>query len=127
MPRKEDDPHDLACEDPGKQILNWAAFKNVFALKDWYQPSVDVAYGPELEQQWREAARECPLGFATANLVKAMLCSHTESVCFRAHATMLGAVLEEISLQQVAASGWPILRMLGCSACLDLFIRARCT
>ena len=38
--------------------------------EDWYQPAVDVAYGPELAQQWRSAALECPLGFAAANLIK---------------------------------------------------------
>eukprot|EP00439_Symbiodinium_sp_Y106_P081086 s632_g19.t9 len=104
---------DLACEDPGKRILNWGAFKRLFTLQDWYQPAVDVAYGPELEKMWREAALECPLGFATANLIKAMLCSHTESICFRAHETMLGAVLQDIPLQRVAASGWPLLHLLG--------------
>ena len=26
--------------------------------KDWYQPAVDVAYGPQLEEFWREAAHE---------------------------------------------------------------------
>lgn len=26
--------------------------------KDWYQPAVDVAYGPELASFWREAAIE---------------------------------------------------------------------
>ena len=25
---------------------------------DWYQPAVDVAYGPQLEAFWREAAVE---------------------------------------------------------------------
>ncbi|CAE7241614.1 unnamed protein product [Symbiodinium sp. KB8] len=104
---------DLACEDPEKRILNWGAFKRLFSLQDWYQPAVDVAYGPELEKMWREAALECPLGFATANLIKAMLCSHTESICFRAHETMLGAVLQDIPLQRVAASGWPLLHLLG--------------
>eukprot|EP00913_Durusdinium_trenchii_P005350 g4991.t1 len=96
------------------------------AGQDWYQPAVDVAYGPELAQQWRSAALECPLGFAAANLIKAMLCSHTESICFRAHEQMMGAVLEEIPLPEprpaaakqrtprdVAASGWPIIRLLG--------------
>ncbi|CAJ1369261.1 unnamed protein product, partial [Effrenium voratum] len=53
------------------------------------------------------------MGFATANLVKAMLCSHTESICFRAHESFLGAVLEEVPLIRVARSGWPLLKLLG--------------
>eukprot|EP00434_Breviolum_minutum_P002780 symbB.v1.2.002443.t3/scaffold126.1/size312799/7 len=107
-----------ASEDPRlvcvkSQILDWPRFKRLFDTDDWYQPAVDVAYGPELATFWREAAIECPLGFAVANLIKAMLCSHTESICFRAHETMMGAVLEETSIPAVASSGWPILRLLG--------------
>ncbi|CAK9100532.1 unnamed protein product, partial [Durusdinium trenchii] len=111
----------LTCEETDSMshweqcqgILNWSYFKRLFDQEDWYQPAVDVAYGPELAQQWRSAALECPLGFAAANLIKAMLCSHTESICFRAHEQMMGAVLEEIPLPDVAASGWPIIRLLG--------------
>lgn len=105
-----EDPH-LSCVE--SQILDWPRFKRIFEKDDWYQPAVDVAYGPQLEEFWREAALECPLGFAMANLIKAMLCSHTESICFRAHEQMLGAVLEEVRLPDVAQSGWPILRLLG--------------
>ena len=36
-----------------------------------------------------------------------------ESICFRAHEQMLGAVLEEVRLPDVANSGWPLLRLLG--------------
>ena len=36
-----------------------------------------------------------------------------ESICFRAHEQMLGAVLEKVRLPDVARSGWPILRLLG--------------
>ncbi len=31
----------------------------IICPKDWYQPAVDVAYGPELATFWREAAIEC--------------------------------------------------------------------
>ena len=120
---RQSDVLDMACEEPGKNILDWAAFKKVFLQQDWYQPAVDVAYGPELEVKWREAAKECPLGFATANLIKAMLCSHTESICFRAHATMLGAVLEEIPLPRIAHSGWPLLHLLGYPASIESRVR----
>lgn len=78
----------------------------------WYQPAVDVTYGPELERGWRRAAEECPLGFAVANLVKAMICAHTESICFAAHATMTGGVLIDVPLDLVAGSGWPVLWLL---------------
>lgn len=36
-----------------------------------------------------------------------------ESICFRAHEQMLGAVLAEVQLPDVASSGWPVLRLLG--------------
>ncbi|CAE8655795.1 unnamed protein product [Polarella glacialis] len=42
-----------------------------------------------------------------------MLCSHTESICFRAHATMIAQVMEDIPLHLVAGSGWPVLHLLG--------------
>eukprot|EP00435_Cladocopium_sp_Y103_P033365 s521_g8.t1 len=105
-----EDPH-LSCFFES-QILDWPRFKRIFEKDDWYQPAVDVAYGPQLEEFWREAALECPLGFAMANLIK-------ESICFRAHEQMLGAVLEEVRLPDVAQSGWPILRLLGHVARVD--------
>ncbi|CAJ1364526.1 unnamed protein product, partial [Effrenium voratum] len=43
------------------KILNWRRFRAIFELQDWYQPAVDVAYGPEMEKFWRESATECPL------------------------------------------------------------------
>ena len=35
------------------------ASSQIICPKDWYQPAVDVAYGPELATFWREAAIEC--------------------------------------------------------------------
>ncbi|CAK0876410.1 unnamed protein product, partial [Prorocentrum cordatum] len=103
---------DLGCESFARPVLDWAGFKGVFAQNNWYQGAVDVAYGPELERGWREAALECPLGFTVANLIKAMLCAHTESICFRAHAVMIEDVLSDIPLHAVASSGWPVLRLI---------------
>jgi len=103
----------LDCVDVVIPILDWQRFRRVFESPDWYQSAVDVAYGPELEKGWRTAATECPLGFAVANLIKAMLCAHTESICFKAHATMINHALSDTPLHLVAGSGWPIFRLLG--------------
>eukprot|EP00929_Paragymnodinium_shiwhaense_P098125 TRINITY_DN59660_c0_g1_i1.p1 TRINITY_DN59660_c0_g1~~TRINITY_DN59660_c0_g1_i1.p1 ORF type:complete len:647 (-),score=128.63 TRINITY_DN59660_c0_g1_i1:7-1947(-) len=103
----------LDCERIENPILDWTRFKRLFGDPEWYQAAVDVAYGPELEKDWRGAAVECPLGFAVANVIKAMLCAHTESVCFRAHAQMIGQLLSETPLHLVVGSGWPIFSLLG--------------
>jgi len=40
---------------------------------------------------WKTQHKECPVGYALANLVKTMLCANTESVCFAGHATRFGS------------------------------------
>jgi len=52
------------------------------------------------------------LGFVAANFVKAMLCAHTESVCFAGHEAMLRDFLAQIPLHLVQGSGWPALWLL---------------
>lgn len=102
----------LGCGSLQAPILDWPAFRAIFSRADWYQPAVDVAYGPELEQGWRGAADECPLGFLVANLVKAMLCAHTESICFGAHDGMARQLLSPLPLHLVEGSGWPVVWLM---------------
>lgn len=102
----------LNCWDIESPILEWGAFQQLFVDDaEWYQAAVDVAYGPELEKSWRDAIDECPLGFATANLIKAMLCAHTESICFRAHAYLIEELVGQSELHMVARSAWRIFEL----------------
>ena len=41
-----------------------------------------------------------------------MLCSHTEAVCFRGHATAIDLALESYPLEWTAGSRWPIFALL---------------
>lgn len=100
------------CDAIEQPILDWKRFREMFNNANWYQSAVDVAYGPELEQGWRHATGKCPLGFAMANVIKAMLCAHTESICFRSHAFMIDETLRELPLHVVGGSRWPIWTML---------------
>ncbi|KAF4722084.1 hypothetical protein FOZ62_004119 [Perkinsus olseni] len=100
------------CEDITDPILDWPAYAKVFLRSDWYQPSLNVAYGPEMEARWTEAFDECPLGFLMANIVKGMICAHTESICFNAHCTVIDHVLANVSPHVIGSSKWPVYSML---------------
>ncbi|CAD7947367.1 unnamed protein product [Amoebophrya sp. A120] len=80
----------VTCDFPTekKPLVDWTRFKEVFTTSpnSWFDYAVKIAYGRELEQNTQVAIAECPLGFLTANIVKALLCANTESVCFPAHA-----------------------------------------
>mmetsp|Transcript_40031 Transcript_40031/g.89805 ORF Transcript_40031/g.89805 Transcript_40031/m.89805 type:complete len:627 (-) Transcript_40031:56-1936(-) len=104
--------HGMDCEGLEKPVLDWHHFKSIFKRSDWYQDAVDATYGPELEAAWREAAVECPLGFVQANIVKMMLCAHTESICFHAHANAVENYLAALDLHLIMGSGWPVFQLL---------------
>ncbi|KAF4662521.1 hypothetical protein FOL47_006205 [Perkinsus chesapeaki] len=100
------------CEDVEDPILDWPAYARVFLRSDWYQPSLNVAYGPEMEARWTAAFDECPLGFLMANIVKGMICAHTESICFNSHCTVIDHVLSNVSPHVIGSSKWPVYSML---------------
>ncbi|CAD7975253.1 unnamed protein product [Amoebophrya sp. A25] len=97
-----------------RTVIDWSAFRNLIFdhPDDWYDRAVRVAYGHEIEQNQGQAAHECPLGFLMANVVKALICASTESICFHAHAGAIDHVLRAMSFHAIFGGGWPLATLL---------------
>ncbi|CAE7713149.1 LIP5 [Symbiodinium necroappetens] len=107
----------INCEHLAEPALNWHGYLDAFrpdAVKDWYNATIRYVMSWQMTQIPQELYKECPLGFITTMLIKAITCATTESSCFDSFAGKAESFLKSSPhmLDLLAHSRWPLATLL---------------
>jgi len=107
----------INCEHLEEPALNWHGYLDAFrpdAVKDWYNATIRYVMSWQMTQIPQELYKECPLGFITTMLIKAITCATTESSCFDSFAGKAERFLKSSPhmLDLLAHSRWPLSTLL---------------